>query len=162
MFENTAVPVENPVLRRLLMAVLAAAVVWVSPAYAEETPAEKSTAASSPDPKKDKADYEFGGQILTLTEPPPEVGPSDNPRFQANPDGTITDLKLNLIWIKVDSYQAEKKWMNWDQGHAYIKKLNQQKFAGADQWRLPTRKELSSLYDETKSVPWNYYWTKNE
>ena len=43
--------------------------------------------------KEDKTDYEFGGQILTLTEPKTDVAPtSDNPRFQDNKNGTVSDL----------------------------------------------------------------------
>ena len=113
--------------------------------------------------KEDKTDYEFGGQILTLTEPQTEVDPtSDNPRFQDNQNGTVTDLETKLIWIQLDSYQTRKQWINWHKAQDYIQELNKTQFGGAANWRLPSRKELASLFDENQSIPWNYYWTKNE
>ncbi len=113
--------------------------------------------------KEDKTDYEFGGQILTLTEPKTEVGPtSDNPRFQDNQNGTVTDLETQLIWIQLDSYQIRKQWINWHKAQDYIRELNKTQFGGAANWRLPSRKELASLFDKNQSIPWNYYWTKNE
>jgi len=113
--------------------------------------------------KKDKTDYEFGGQILTLTEPKNDIAPSsDNPRFQDNKNGTVTDLDTKLIWVQIDSYQTRKQWINWHKAQDYISELNETKFGGASNWRLPTRKELAALFDEKQSIPWNYYWTKNE
>ncbi len=113
--------------------------------------------------KKDKTDYEFGGQILTLTEPKTDAAPSsDNPRFQDNTNGTVTDLETKLIWVQIDSYQTRKEWINWHKAQDYIRELNEKKIGGASNWRLPTRKELATLYDEKLSIPWNYYWTKNE
>ena len=107
-------------------------------------------------------DPEFGGQILTLTEPPQLNTQSDNPRFQDNENGTVTDLQENLVWEQLDSYQILKKWLNWHDAQKYIQKLNTRKFGGVSNWRLPTRQELSTLFDESKSIPWNYYWTQNE
>ena len=51
--------------------------------------------------------------------------------------------------------------MNWHDANVFVKKLNDNQFAGKSDWRLPTRKELATLYDETKEVPWKYYWTEN-
>ncbi|CAI2719097.1 Lcl C-terminal domain-containing protein [Nitrospina watsonii] len=107
-------------------------------------------------------DAEFGGQILTLTEPQQADFKSDDPRFRDNKNGTVTDLQHHLVWEQRDSYQSQKKWLNWNDAQNYIKKFNETEFGGASTWRLPTREELQSLYDENKSVPWNYYWTKNE
>jgi hypothetical protein len=113
--------------------------------------------------KEDKTDYEFGGQILTLTEPKKDVAPtSDNPRFQDNKNGTVSDLETKLIWVQIDSYQTRKQWINWHKAQDYVRELNETKFGGAVDWRLPTREELATLFDEKQSIPWNYYWTKNE
>ena len=113
--------------------------------------------------KSDKTDYEFGGQILTLTEPKKSVVPtSDNPKYKDNKNGTVTDVETGLIWVQIDSYETRKQWINWHKAQDYIKELNDSKFGGATTWRLPTRQELAGLFDENQSIPWNYYWTKNE
>ena len=107
-------------------------------------------------------DEEFGGQILTLTDKPKVEFKSDNPRFKSHEDGTVNDLQEKLVWAQKDSYQTLKKWLNWHDAQKYIEELNARKFGGASNWRLPTRKELASLFDPEQSIPWNYYWTKNE
>ena len=113
------------------------------------------------DPEK-KEDAIFGGQILSLTDPGELVKGADSDRFKDNGDGTIIDYQENKVWIKKDSYQELKKWINWLEAQDFIADLNKNKFADSDQWRLPTKEELATLYDETKSVEWNYYWTRNE
>lgn len=114
--------------------------------------------------KEAEADPEFGGQILTLTEPKAKVeeAKSNSARYKDKGDGSVLDLQETLVWAKQDSYQSKKQWMNWHTAQKYIKKLNEEKFAGADNWRLPTKAELGTLYDENSSIAWNYYWTKNE
>ncbi len=109
-----------------------------------------------------KKDAEFGGQILTLTQPKPEVGPSTNPRYQEQGDGTVLDLEAGVVWTQQDSYQRTKDWINWHDAQTYLRKLNESNFGGSNRWRLPTKKELSTLFDENSSIPWNYYWTENE
>lgn len=104
----------------------------------------------------------FDGQILTMTQPKAELPPSTNPRYQDNKDGSVLDLHTGVVWAKEDSYQRTKDWINWNDAQIYIRKLNEQKFGGASNWRLPDKEELASLYDESSSIPWNYYWTKNE
>ena len=155
----------NPVRRQTLPAleaiVLAIALAWIpSAGLADDTIPDNPAAQQA---REDKTDYEFGGQILTLTEPKKDVAPSsDNPRFQDNKNGTVSDLETKLIWVQIDSYQTRKQWINWHKAQDYIHELNEASFGGANNWRLPTRKELASLFDEKQSIPWNYYWTKNE
>jgi hypothetical protein len=147
-----------PVFLVLLMVIALA--IAPSAVLAEETIPDNPAAQQA---KEDKTDYEFGGQILTLTEPKNNVAPSsDNPRFRDNKDGTVSDLETKLIWIQIDSYQTRKEWINWHKAQGYIRELNENKFGGVSNWRLPTREELAALFDEKQSIPWNYYWTKNE
>ena len=111
---------------------------------------------------KGQAEDVFGGQILSLNQPKEPLKPSNDPRYLDNKNGTISDIQSRLMWKQQDSYQGLKKWLNWEMGHKYIAKLNAEKFAGYSDWRMPTRAELESLYDENKTIPWKYYWTVNE
>jgi hypothetical protein len=114
------------------------------------------------DSPQSSGDALFENQILSMTAPKPELKPSGDPRFKDNEDGTVTDLEEGLMWKQQDSYQEKKRWINWVEAHDYVREKNENKFAGYEDWRLPTRKELLSLYEKEKSVPWLYYWTTNE
>jgi len=114
--------------------------------------------ADSSDSSKDEI---FGGQILSLTEKKPELKPSNDPRFKDNNDGTVTDLQEGLMWKKIDLYQEKKIWSSWEESQKLIASFNKEAYAKYSDWRLPTRKELKSLYEEDKNVPWKYYWTEN-
>ncbi|MDH5789095.1 MAG: hypothetical protein OEZ27_00745, partial [Nitrospinota bacterium] len=102
----------NPI-RRQILSVLAVIFLVMAPSasLAEQEIPDNPSAEQA---KEDKTDYEFGGQILTLTEPKKDVKPSsDNPRFQDNKNGTVTDLETKLVWEQIDSYQSRKQWINW-------------------------------------------------
>ena len=114
--------------------------------------------ADSSDSSKDEI---FGGQILSLTEEKPELKPSNDPRFKDNNDGTVTDLQEGLMWKKIELYQEKKIWSSWEESQKLIASFNKEAYAKYSDWRLPTRKELKSLYEEDKNVPWKYYWTEN-
>ena len=108
------------------------------------------------------SDSLFENQIRSMTAPKPPLKLSGDPRYRDNQDGTITDLKYGLMWKQRDSYQEKKEWTNWEAAQLYTDEKNREKFAGHNDWRLPTRRELLSLYEKDKSIPWFYYWTTNE
>ncbi len=66
-----------------------------------------------------------------------------------NGDGTITDESSSLMWKKADSMIDLKKWVNYQDCVDYVRELRENKFAGYDDWRLPTREEMGALYDES-------------
>jgi len=69
--------------------------------------------------------------------------------FIENGDGTVTDRGNRLMWQKMDSYQELKKGLNWYDAVVYVENKNTLKFAGHDDWRLPTLEELNQLWDAT-------------
>ncbi|MBI3353871.1 MAG: DUF1566 domain-containing protein [Nitrospirae bacterium] len=56
---------------------------------------------------------------------------------------TVTDKEAGLMWTR-DANIAEK-CMNWYDALKFIKQLNKQKYAGYNDWRLPTKEELQTL-----------------
>ncbi len=72
-------------------------------------------------------------------------------RFVDNGDETVSDRKTGLMWMKTDSMIDLKKWVNYQDSVDYVRELKEKRFAGYDDWRLPTKDEMYSLYDETLS-----------
>ncbi|MCP4105054.1 MAG: DUF1566 domain-containing protein [Desulfobacteraceae bacterium] len=66
--------------------------------------------------------------------------------FRDNGDGTVTDSVTGLMWEKSGS----DNYMNYDNARAYIDDLNRRKFAGHNDWRLPTLEELASLLENKR------------
>ena len=71
----------------------------------------------------------------------------ENDRFIDNGDETITDKRYNLTWLKQDYYQIKNKWCSWKGANKFAEKLNEENFAGYNDWRLPKPKEARNLYD---------------
>jgi len=81
---------------------------------------------------------------------------TEQERFIDNGDGTITDTRYNMMWLKQDSYQAKGKWCTWKGANKFTQKLNDEKFAGFDDWRLPKKTEARNLYEhESKNTDFN-------
>jgi len=73
------------------------------------------------------------------------------PDFVDNGDGTISDTHSNLMWKKDDSYKEYSYGITWFEAHDYCEMLNDKKFAGFDDWRLPSGEEAKSLFSFTQS-----------
>jgi hypothetical protein len=76
---------------------------------------------------------------------------AEQERFVDNGDETVIDHELGLMWKKTDSMSDLKKWVNYQEAVDYARELRENKFAGYDDWRLPTKDEMLSLYDESLS-----------
>lgn len=61
-------------------------------------------------------------------------------RFIDNKDGTVTDTQTSLMWAKYDS-QGDITW------HDAVKYCRYIILSRYDDWRMPTIKELATLYD---------------
>ena len=68
--------------------------------------------------------------------------------FIDNGDGTVTSKEHSLMWVKTDSMNDLKKWVNYQDSIDYVRELNAKKFAGYKDWRLPMKDEMATLYHE--------------
>jgi len=76
---------------------------------------------------------------------------AEQERFVDNSDETVSDRKTGLMWKKTDSMIDLKKWVNYQESVDYVRELKAKKFCGYDDWRLPTKDEMQTLYDEAFS-----------
>ncbi len=72
--------------------------------------------------------------------------------FKDNNNGTVTDKSTGLVWQKGDSFHDLKKGLNWYDALEYITLKNSEKFAGHDDWRLPSLAELNNLWSSSGKV----------
>jgi hypothetical protein len=68
-------------------------------------------------------------------------------RFSDNGDGTVTDHQLGVMWAKTDnngdiSWKEAQQWIQFTFPYTIP--------TSYDNWRMPTLKELSSLYLKSK------------
>tara|TARA_B100000315_G_scaffold154892_1_gene143416 strand:+ start:1462 stop:2028 length:567 start_codon:yes stop_codon:yes gene_type:complete len=73
---------------------------------------------------------------------------SKDGRFIDNENETITDTKTNLMWAKNDSYSDLGNCLGWDESRKYVGRLST---GGYSDWRMPTVKELKSIFEKSKS-----------
>lgn len=73
------------------------------------------------------------------------------PTFIDNGDGTVSDTRNNLMWLKKDSYQEFGYGINWFEAHDFCEQVNARKQAGYDDWRLASYEEAKTLFSFTMS-----------
>jgi hypothetical protein len=69
-----------------------------------------------------------------------------------NQDGTVRDFNTGLVWQAGDSSHDLKKSLNWYDALEYVAIKNSEKYAGSENWRLPTLKELNQLWSSKGTV----------
>ncbi len=72
---------------------------------------------------------------------------SDPNRFKDNQDGTLTDTKTTLMWLREDGWQRDGKWFSWDEAKDWYILMNGIKFCGFQDWKLPNEDEILTLYN---------------
>lgn len=75
---------------------------------------------------------------------------SEDKRFIDNGNGTISDTKTGLMWMKEDSYLRTGHWLNWLEAFDFVKQLNKERFADHIDWQMPTIEQLKTLYEAEK------------
>jgi len=76
--------------------------------------------------------------------PTPELKP-----FVDNGNGTVTDPNTGLVWKKTDAWLDTHKFYTWQAHRGYVDEINKEKFAGYDNWRIPSKSEAVTLVDKT-------------
>lgn len=65
-------------------------------------------------------------------------------------DLTATDKSTGLVWTR--DANILNKALTWNEALRFIKQLNGKKYAGYNDWRLPSDKELGVLFNYAMSV----------
>ena len=68
-------------------------------------------------------------------------------RFVDNGNDTVTDSQTGLTWLKKDSRQILEKWIHLEKSQNWAKELNESKFAGFDDWRVPELRDVKTIFD---------------
>ncbi len=80
------------------------------------------------------------------------------PKYRDNGDGTVTDLNTGLMWTKSPDWNGDgvinyDDKMSYEEAIRFVNKLNEEKYLGYDDWRLPSIKELYSLIEFSGTDP---------
>ena len=114
-----------------------------------------STSDEGVDPEfiEDEPETEWVGEEEWGDEEEEDVALAEEelPNFVDNGDGTISDTHSNLMWKQDDSYKEYGYGITWFEAHDYCEMLNDKKFAGYDDWRLPGIEESKSLFSFVQS-----------
>ena len=80
-------------------------------------------------------------------------GPKDyEERIVDNRDGTLIDHETGLMWKAEDSFMELDKWVSWEEAKNYVMGMNQSRSAAYTDWKMPTRKEIQTIYDPANPV----------
>ncbi|ALV63477.1 Putative PQQ enzyme repeat [Thermococcus sp. 2319x1] len=100
--------------------------------------------------------YDTSGKEIACPEPGEPLYGQDaqyegyQPKYRDNGDGTVTDLNTGLMWTRSPDWNGDgeinyEDKMTYEEALEFVKKLNEEKYLGYDDWRLPSIKELYSL-----------------
>lgn len=70
-------------------------------------------------------------------------------QFSVQKNGTVIDKATNLMWMQKDYDAYEGKHLpryTWNEANEWCKSINKAKFAGHNDWRMPTVSELKSIF----------------
>jgi uncharacterized caspase-like protein len=84
---------------------------------------------------------------LAINKPPAMTDPKEirrDGRFIAYDNGTVVDMKTNLMWAAKDNGSD----INWTDAKSYCENY---RGGGYTDWRMPTQNELAGLYDKGKT-----------
>ena len=68
-----------------------------------------------------------------------------------NGDETVTDPKHDLMWMKKDTWVNLGRLITWHESQELARKMNEEKFAGYSNWRIPSSSEAKFLFHRSAS-----------
>ena len=68
-------------------------------------------------------------------------------RYIDNNNGTITDTFTGIMWQENYSYVETGNYISWYQAEKYVGKLNNSQLGNHNDWRLPDKLEIQSLFE---------------
>lgn len=75
-------------------------------------------------------------------------------QFSVQKNGTVIDKATNLMWMQKDYDAFEGKHLpryTWNEANEWCKSINKTKYAGYNDWRMPTVSELKSIFRTVES-----------
>lgn len=117
--------------------------------------AEKRIEDIDPEDLAEDAEYEveewIGDEDWEEIEEEDVVVEPEVPQFVDNGNETLSDSINRRMWKKADSFKDFGYGITWHEALDYCESLNEKKFAGFDDWRLPGYEEAKSLFSFHKT-----------
>ena len=110
---------------------------------------EKKEEAAPAKPAGDEAEPKAPAKPKAAAKPKAKEKPPAEPLVD-NGDGTITDPNSGLMWKKTDAWLDMHKFYTWMAHREYVDKFNKEKFAGYDNWRIPSKAEALTIFNKDK------------
>jgi len=113
------------------------------PAEKTEKPAEKAEAKPAAAPK---------AAPKAAAKPKPKAAPAKEPEkpWVDNGDGTVTDPNSGWMWKQSDAWVDTHKFYLWKDHKEYVDAVNADKFAGYEDWAIPSKAQALTLFDKAK------------
>jgi len=73
-------------------------------------------------------------------------------RFILAGEHTVIDTETRLMWMGTDSMNDMEKWVNYPESVDYVRDLCESEIAGFNDWRLPSREEMATLFNKSYSL----------
>ena len=73
-------------------------------------------------------------------------------RFILSGEHTVIDTETRLMWMRTDSMNDMEKWVNYQESVDYVRDLCESQIAGFNDWRLPSREEMGTLFNKSYSL----------
>ena len=114
-----------------------------------ETPPIKDTAQPAEGAKPAAETKPAGDKPAPQAAPKPAAKPKvEKKPLIDNKDGTITDPNSGLMWKQTDAWLDMHKFFTWESHKEYVDKVNGDKFADHEDWRIPSKADAMTLVEK--------------